>query len=80
MSEVHDDEGAEEKKWGSGDEEREGMGVDVNDDRPDPPGRGNKKLGPEEPVAVEAGNGTRVLGCEWCDLGVSVDSVLDELS
>ena len=36
----------------------------VDDERPDPPSNGNKKFGPEEPVAVEAGNGTRVLGCE----------------
>lgn len=79
VSEVHD-EGAGEKKWGNGDDEREGTGVDVREERPEPPGSGNKKSGPEEPVAVEAGNGTRVLGCERCDLAISVDSVLDELS
>jgi hypothetical protein len=79
VSEVQD-EGADEKKWGSGEVEREGTGVDVNDERPEPPGSGNKKFGPEEPVALEAGNGTLVLGCERCDLAVSVESVLDELS
>lgn len=64
VSDVQDDDGAEEKKCGSGDEEREGTGVDVNDERPEPPGNGNKKFGPDEPVAVETGKETRVLGCE----------------
>jgi hypothetical protein len=79
VSEVHDEEGAEEKKWGRGELEREGTGVDVNEERaePEPPG-GNKKFGAED--EPEAGKGTRVLGCERCDLAVSVDSVLDSLS
>jgi len=61
VSEVHDDDWAEEKKWGNGDVEREGTGVDVSDERPEFPRGGNKKFGP---VGVEAGNGTRVLVCE----------------
>lgn len=60
------DEGAEEKKCGSGDEDLEGTGVDVavdeTDDLPEAPRGGRRKLGPDEPVEVEAGKGTLVLG------------------
>lgn len=83
MSDVQVEEGAEEKKWGRGDDDREGTGVEVavddTEDLPELPGGGRRKLGPDETVELEAGKGTLVLGCE-CVLAVSVDSVLDELS
>lgn len=58
------DDGAEEKNCGSGETERDGMGVDVADEIEEwVPKGGSKKLGVEEPVAVDAGKDGR--GLRW---------------
>lgn len=64
VSDVHVDEGAEEKKWGRGDTERDGTGVDVavddTEERPEDPSGGNRKFGLDEDE--DAGNGIRGRG------------------
>jgi len=80
VSDVQDDDG---EKGGSGDTERETIGVDEavedTDERPDIPCVGSKKSGPVELCMVV--KVARDLGCE-CEavLTVSGDSLLEELS